>query len=186
MKNAPAGWKILSSKKMYGSPYLTVYEDMMDLAGRKKIYIRAKRLGYSTVVAFSDDGSILTIRSYRHIVDSHQLEVPAGYIDEGETPRQAGIRELEEETGYVARKMTHAGSYTLDYSMFEQTGHVFVAYGLKKAGRQKLSRMEKISKIEFLPVKRVEKLLLSGKILNAASIVALYKGLHYHRARPRR
>lgn len=97
MKNAPAGWKILSSRKKYSSRYLTVYEDMLDLAGRKKLYIHADRIDYSTIVPFAEDGSIMTIKSYRHLVDSYQIEVPSGYIDPGETPRQAAIRELEEE-----------------------------------------------------------------------------------------
>lgn len=183
MKNAPAGWKILSSKKKYRSHYLTVYEDTMDLAGRKKLYIHADRIDYSTIVPFADDGSILTIKSYRHLVDSYQIEAPSGYIDPGETPRQAAIRELAEETGYTAKRVVKVGLYTLDYTLFRQRGHVFAAYGLEKTGTQKLSRMEKISKIEFLKQKKVEELLLSGKILNAASIVALYRAIHYHKTR---
>lgn len=181
--NAPADWKILSSKKKYRSHYLTVYEDTMDLAGRKKLYIHADRIDYSTIVPFADDGSILTIKSYRHLVDSYQIEAPSGYIDPGETPRQAAIRELAEETGYTAKRVVKVGLYTLDYTLFRQRGHVFAAYGLEKTGTQKLSRMEKISKIEFLKQKKVEELLLSGKILNAASIVALYRAIHYHKTR---
>ncbi len=183
MRNAPAGWKILSSKKKYSSHYLTVYEDTLDLAGRKKLYISADRMDYSTIVPFAQDGSILTIKSYRHLVDSYQIEAPSGYVDPGETPRQAAIRELEEETGYVAKRMVKVGSYTLDYTLFRQRGHIFAAYGLKKSGTRRLGRMEKISKVEFVPAKKVEKLLLSGKILNAATIVALYRALHHHKTR---
>jgi ADP-ribose pyrophosphatase len=183
VKNAPAGWKVKSSRQVYDNYYLKVYEDTLDLAGRKKLYIRAKRMDYSTIVPFSEDGSILTIKSYRHLVDSYQIEAPSGYIDPGETPRQAAIRELEEETGYVAKKVIKIGSYTLDYTLFRQRGHVFAAYDLEKSGTKRLSRMEKISKVEFLSASRVEKLLLSGRILNAASIVALYRALHHHKKR---
>lgn len=179
MKNAPAGWKVKSSRKVYDNYYLKVQEEVLDLAGKDKVYIRARRPDYCTIVPFSDDGKILTIKSYRHLVDSWQVEVPSGYIDRGETARQAAIRELEEETGYRAKKMVRVGSYTLDYSMFAQTGNVFAAYGIEKTGRQKLSRMEKI-RLEFMPIEKVKAMLLKGKILNAASIVALYRALHYH------
>jgi hypothetical protein len=44
--------------------------------------------------------------------------------------------------------------------------------------------MEKISRPEFVPAKKVDNLLLYGKLLNAATIVALYRALDYHRTRP--
>lgn len=179
VKNAPAGWKVKSSKKVYDNFYLKVYEDVLDLAGKDKLYIRAKRPDYSTIVPFTSDGRILAIRSYRHLVDSWQLEVPSGFIEKGETARHAAIRELQEETGYRAKKIVHVASYTLDYSMFAQTGKVFAAYGIEKSGRQKLGRMEKIE-LKLVPIEKIKQMLLKGKILNAASIVALYQAIHYH------
>lgn len=180
MKNAPAGWKLKSSKKVYDHYYLKVYEETLDLAGKEKLYIRARRPDYCTIVPFSPDSRILTITSYRHLVDSWQLEVPSGFIDTGETPRQAAVRELLEETGYRAKKLVNVGRYTLDYSMFAQKGNIFAAYGIEKSGRQKLGSMEKISKIKLIPIERVKAILLKGKILNAASMVALYRAIQYH------
>lgn len=179
VKNAPSGWKVKSSKKVYDNFYLKVWEDVLDLDGKEKLYIRARRPDYCTVVPFTADGRILAIKSYRHLVDSWQVEVPSGYIDSGETARQAAIRELEEETGYRAKKMLNLGSYTLDYSMFAQKGNVFAAYGIEKSGRQRLGRMEKIE-LEFVPIDRIKAMLLKGKILNAASMVALYRALQHH------
>lgn len=179
VKNAPAGWKVKSSKKVYDNYYLKVYEDVLDLAGRDKLYIRARRPDYCTIVPFTQDGRILTIKSYRHLVDSWQVEVPSGFIDRGETPRQAVIRELEEETGYRARRVVNLGSYTLDYSMFAQQGNVFAAYGIEKSGRQRLGRMEKI-KLKSISIGEVKAMLLKGKILNAASMVALYRAIQHH------
>lgn len=181
MKNAPAGWKLKSSRKVYDNYYLKVYEDTLDLGGVDKLYVRGVRRDYCTIVPFDSKGRVMLFKSYRHVVDSKQLEVPSGYVDDGETPAQAARRELAEETGYAAKRMVKVGSYTLDYSMFEQTGHVFAAYGLKKTGKTDLGDMEKITGIGFVPVKKVEKLLLSGKILNAATIVALYRALHYQK-----
>jgi ADP-ribose pyrophosphatase len=113
-------------------------------------------------------------------VDSVEIEVPSGYIDEGESSKQAAIRELAEETGYSAKDVLPIGSYTLDYSMFEQRGNLFIAYGLSKEQEQSLGMMEKIE-TETMKVKEIEKLLLEGKISNAASIVALYRAIDYHK-----
>jgi ADP-ribose pyrophosphatase len=179
LRNAPDGWKIDSMKKVYASDLLEVYEDNLDINGKVKIYIRGIRKDYSTIVPFVSNDAILIIRSYRHLVDSVEIEVPSGYVDEGETPKEAAIRELKEETGYVANDVISLGYYTLDYSMFEQKGNLFAAYGLFKEGNQSLGIMENIQ-IETMSVKEIRQLLYEGKVLNAATIVALYRALDHH------
>jgi ADP-ribose diphosphatase len=179
LKNAPIGWKINSVKKVYSNELIEIYEDTLDLKGEERIYIRGIRKDYSTIVPFISKDEILMIKSYRHLVDSIQIEVPSGYIDEGETPKEAAIRELREETGYAAKDIVSIGHYTLDYSMFEQKGNLFVAYGIVKEGLQSLGIMEKID-IEIITIKEIKQLLFEGKILNAASVVALYRALHFH------
>ena len=93
--------------------------------------------------------------------------------------KKAAIRELREETGYVAKDVISIGHYTLDYSMFEQKGNLFVAYGMVKEGIQSLGIMEKID-IQIITIKEIKHLLFEGKVLNAASIIALYRALHFH------
>jgi len=178
-RNAPPDWRLESSRKVYSSKYMTLYEDKLDLGGEEKIYLRGRRRDYSTIVPFVSQNEILVIKSYRHLVDSVQIEVPSGYVEEGERPKDTAARELEEETGYRAKELVLVGSYTLDYSMFEQTGNVFAAYGLAKEGKINLGRMEKIE-TDVMSIDQVRRLLFQGKILNAASIVALYRALDYH------
>jgi ADP-ribose pyrophosphatase len=182
LDNAPKGWKVNSTKKVYSSYLLELYEDLLDLNGKEKIYLRGVRKDYSTVVPFISKDEILVIESYRHLVDSIQIEVPSGYIDEGESPKQSAIRELKEETGYAARDVISIGHYTLDYTMFEQKGNLFVAYGLTKEQEQSLGIMEKID-VKIMNIMEIKRLLFEGKVLNAASIVALYRGLDFHNQR---
>ena len=180
-KNAPKGWKVDSTKNVYANDFIELYEeDTLELGARgKKLYIRGIRRNYSTIVPFISRTEIIAIRSYRHIVDSVQIEVPSGYIENGESPQYAAIRELKEETGYVAKRIVPLGSYTLDYSMFEQTGNIFVAYDLIREGEQSLGNMETIE-LTILTINEIRRLLFDGKIINAASIVALYKAIDYH------
>ena len=63
--------------------------------------------------------------------------------------------------------------------MFEHRGNVFVAYDLIKEGEQSLGSMEKID-LAILTINEIKQLLFESKILNAASIVALYKAIDYH------
>ncbi|KAJ7156109.1 NUDIX hydrolase domain-like protein [Mycena crocata] len=52
--------------------------------------------------------STIIIEQYRPPIDRFIIEMPAGLIDEGETPEQAAIRELEEETGFKASGVIEA------------------------------------------------------------------------------
>jgi ADP-ribose pyrophosphatase YjhB (NUDIX family) len=185
-RNAPPGWRIKSTKQIYSNDLIKLFEDTLDLDGEDKIYIRAVRRNYSTIVPFISKNELLVIRSYRHLVDSIQVEAPSGYIEDAESPDQAAKRELQEETGYEAKKIVSLGYYTLDYTMFEQKGNVFAAYDLVdnntaegKSKKQSLGKMEKIE-TDIVTIDRIKQLLSGGKILNAASIVAFHKALDFH------
>lgn len=185
-RNAPPGWRIKSTKQIYSNDLIKLFEDTLDLDGEDKIYIRAIRRNYSTIVPFISKNELLVIRSYRHLVDSIQVEAPSGYIEDAESPDQAAKRELQEETGYEAKKIVSLGYYTLDYTMFEQKGNVFAAYDLVddntaegKSKKQSLGKMEKIE-TDIVTIDRIKQLLSEGKILNAASIVAFHKALDFH------
>jgi len=185
-RNAPPGWRIKSTKQIYSNDLIKLFEDTLDLDGEDKIYIRAIRRNYSTIVPFISKNELLVIRSYRHLVDSIQVEAPSGYIEDAESPDQAAKRELEEETGYEAKKIVSLGCYTLDYTMFEQKGNVFAAYDLVdnntaegKSKKQSLGKMEKIE-TDIVTIDGIKQLLSEGKILNAASIVAFHKALDFH------
>jgi ADP-ribose pyrophosphatase len=178
--NAPKDWQTISTRKVYSNYFLQLFEDTLNIKGTNKIYLRGIRKDYATIVPFVSKEEILIIKSYRHLVDSVEIEVPSGYIDEGETAFEAAKRELEEETGYGSSKMIPIGIYTLDYTMFSQIGNLFIAYNLVKEKEQSLGLMEKID-IEIMNIKEIEKLLCNGKILNSASIVALYRAIAYHK-----
>ncbi len=175
----PSDWKFESSRKIYSNKYIELYEDVLDIRNKKKVYTRAKRKDYSTIVPFVSDNEILVIKSYRHLVNSYQIEAPSGYIENGEMPFEAANRELKEETGYRANNIVSLGSYTLDYTMFEQTGNLFVGYDLVNERKQELGTME-IIETTILTIDEIKKLLFNGKILNASSIVAFYKSLDFH------
>jgi len=53
LENAPKGWKVNSTKKVYSNYLLELYEDLLDLNGKEKTYLRGVRKDYSTVVPLS-------------------------------------------------------------------------------------------------------------------------------------
>lgn len=58
-------------------------------------------MGIFAIVSKPSGPEILLQKQYRPPIDKVVIEVPAGLIDEGETPRECAVRELKEETGFV-------------------------------------------------------------------------------------
>src|SRR5688572_20612007 len=77
-------------------------------------YVSRTRGIHAAVILAVDDGHVLLVEQYRVPLGCRCLELPAGLVGddvEGEAAELAAIRELEEETGYRARRMVDLGRY---------------------------------------------------------------------------
>lgn len=83
--------------------------------GERRRYRRLKPRGYGAVaiVAMPDPDTALLVREYACGVDRYELGLPKGRIDRGETPIEAANRELKEEAGFGARRLTVLRDLTL-------------------------------------------------------------------------
>ena len=69
---------------------------------------------YVCVLAVTTARQVLLVRQFRPVVQRQTLELPSGHIEAGESPEDAGRRELLEETGYVAHQMELLGTLVPD------------------------------------------------------------------------
>lgn len=98
--------KIISSRKVYTCRLFWVTEDRA-VDPRSGFEIQrsvVRHNGSAVMMAVDEKKRILLVRQYRLPADKYLWELPAGKVDDGETPLQAARRELIEETGYRARK----------------------------------------------------------------------------------
>jgi ADP-ribose pyrophosphatase len=116
-------------------------------------------------------GWVLLVRQYRAAAGRETLEIPAGKLDPGETPEEAIRRELFEETGYQAGKLTHLRSYYPSMGISDEIIHVFRADDLTPVGS--LSGDETGLEPVILSLEEVRKKIEGGEILDSKTIIAV-------------
>ena len=96
--------KRLGRTVIYENPWVNLYVDKVIFPDGRLIekhhYLHYDRQSVGIVIE-NDEDEILLIQSYRYVTNSIEWEIPAGRIEEGETPQEAGKREVLEETGYT-------------------------------------------------------------------------------------
>ena len=116
-------------------------------------YIVMKAPDWVIVIAEKDE-KFLMVKQWRHSSHCLSVEFPGGVIDAGEDPETAARRELEEETGCKAGKLTKLGTVNPNPALFSNHVHVYLAEELISTGIQHLDDDEFINRIE-VPKKEV-------------------------------
>lgn len=97
---------------------------------------RARGISAAVILAV-DAGHVILVEQYRVPIGGFCLELPAGLIgdeSEGEAAETAAIRELEEETGYRAERMTELGRFHASPGMSSEGFTLLRAEGLTRVG----------------------------------------------------
>lgn len=122
------------------------------------------------IVAVSGSDVIL-VTQYRRAAGKVLLEIPAGKIEKGETPRQAAIREMAEEIG-CSGKLAPLLKWYLAPGYSTELMHVFVATNLREIKRGPLDDDENI-RIRKMKLGAALKKCLSGEIQDSKTVAAL-------------
>jgi ADP-ribose pyrophosphatase len=94
------GVRVLSSDRTHEGPLLKIDLDEVELPGGALARLESIRHpGAAAVLPFLSDDRVLLVRQYRHAMGGWILEVPAGKLDDGESPTVCAAREVEEEVG---------------------------------------------------------------------------------------
>ena len=166
--------KILSSHEVYTCRLFRVTEehaiDPKDKFEIKRSVVRHN--GSAVMMAVDERKRILLVRQYRLPAGKYLWELPAGKVDEGETPIQAAKRELIEETGYRARKWEKLVSFYPSPGYVAEKMTIYLATGLT-AGDAKPMDDERIE-TRWYKKKEVAKMIRSGKIEDAKTIIGFH------------
>jgi ADP-ribose pyrophosphatase len=130
-----------------------------------------EHVGAVTIVPIDADGRILFVSQYRHATGNELLELPAGTLDEGESPENCALREIREETGYAAGNLTKLGEFYLAPGYSTEYMFVYLATELNPAPLP--ADPDEFITLIPMPVEQAYGLALFGGLQDGKSLAAL-------------
>jgi len=142
--------------------------------GEERQYERLKSNPYGAVliIPMLDNDTVLMIREYAAGVNRYELALPKGKIEANEDKLTAANREIMEEIGYSAKKLTHINTMTIAPGYLQHETHIILAQDLFP----KQEDGDEPEKIEVIPWKlsQLNQLLNEPECTEARSIAALF------------
>lgn len=129
-----------------------------------------------TVAPWTTNGLLVLVSQHRHGIDQIILETPGGVMDPGESPEHAAIRELREETGYTAGRLSSLGWVYPNPAIQNNRLHLMLAEGVVLGAQPEPDAHER-TEVVLLTADEVRHRLEQGEIRNALSALALERAL---------
>jgi ADP-ribose diphosphatase len=139
--------------------------------------------GASAIVALYPDMNVAMLRQYRHTMGGFMWEIPAGCRNAGEDSLECARRELGEEAGVAAARWDHLGSIITVPSFCDERIELYLARELS-TGAGTLDHDEVIT-VSRVPFEETFAMIRRGEIVDAKSIVALYRARDFLQAERR-
>jgi ADP-ribose pyrophosphatase len=125
------------------------------------------------VLALTPDGQLVLVNQFRFGVEGLSLEIPGGLIDPGEEPLAAGLRELQEETGYVGRNARIIGTVWPNPAIMDNICSFVLVEDCELSSGSSWDHHEEIG-VSLAPVDQVMEWARSGRIRHSLVLNALF------------
>jgi 8-oxo-dGTP pyrophosphatase MutT (NUDIX family) len=123
------------------------------------------------IIPLTIDHQVVMVRQYRHGSKEVTLEIPGGLVDPGDTPEEAAVRELLEETGYQAEHVVKIGMSNPNPAIFNNRCYTFMARNVTKVRDPMPDQTEDIE-VVLIPLADIPELIRKGEIDHAIVISA--------------
>lgn len=167
-----------SPKKLFQAKRFAVeqiFEQLPDGSKLERHIVRHP--GAVVILPIIDDQHICLIHTYRAAIGRWNLELPAGTLDKPLPPLAMAHLELQEETGYTAKRMTHIHTFAMSPGILDEKMHFYCAQDLTEGAADR--ETGELMQNRVVSWSEVDQLIRDHKIIDAKTLVALLWHLRY-------
>ena len=162
----------MKKKTVYKGKPVSIDVYNLTIEGRKVRREIIQHPGAAAILAFDENGKVILVKQHR-FPHGYILEIPAGTLEKGEKPIRCAYREIIEETGYEAKKMTELISYFPSVGYNKEEIHIFVASGLKKRLQDLPLDYDEFITVVKMDIKKLIGMIKTWKIIDSKTICAV-------------
>lgn len=162
--------KTISEKTIFKGMVFDISKEEVILPNDLKAFREiVKTKGAVCIVPVTKEGEIILVKQYRQAIRKETLEFPGGKLEKGEDIQKAAIRELKEETGYIAKKLEFFGDTYPASGYSDEVIHFFLCENLEQAKSQDLDDDEFINVVK-VSKEELKKMIFNGEITDSKVI----------------
>ncbi len=164
--------KTLLKKQIFAGNMINLRVDNVELPnGKETTREVVEHPGAVTIIGFTPEQELLLVRQHRYPIAQDTLELPAGKLDPAEDPKDCAIRELEEETGYLAKSVELLGKFYTSPGFSDEIMYLYLAEELQES-KQNCDEDEFVQVVKMTMDEAVENV-FNGTIVDGKSMVGI-------------
>jgi ADP-ribose pyrophosphatase len=164
----------LSTERAFKGKVFNVDRDRVRMPNRREVTVEVVRHSRSVVLLpMPEPGHVTLVKQYRYPVNKMLWELPAGSVDEGESPEQAARRECHEEIGVMPTTVVRLGALYPTPGYCDEEMVFFRLSGLEKTDDQAAVDEDEDIEAKTFEVRDVRDMIRHGEIVDMKTIVGL-------------
>lgn len=164
--------KRLSEKTIFQNKVFQIKDIEVELNGKHKAFSILEKGNTALLVPITLNNEVVFIKEYFAAIDEYQVALPKGRIEKGLNELETANKELQEEIGYKANKLTHIATLTMSPGYMTQKTFVYLAENLIKSKLE--GDEDNIDEILTYPLADFENLIDQEKLTESRMISALF------------
>ena len=159
---------------IYSGSLIAMYKERVDFPnGGHSYFDIVKHPGGAVIAAINEDNEICLLKQWRHAIQRHIWELPAGCLEPDEAPINTAKRELEEEAGVIADAWQDLGIICSSPGFSNEILYLYAARELR-SGVVKLDDAEQLE-AHWVPLEKAWEMAKAGEIIDAKTLALLVR-----------